>query len=81
MSTVAGGVSLFLADREDAVQTSYLDPRVDNPQWSPWARLSEAAKTTPGAVVSAVSNVAGGVSLFLADREGAVQTSFFDPRH
>jgi hypothetical protein len=31
-------------------------------------------------VVSAVSSVPGGVSLFLVDGEGAVQTSFFDPR-
>jgi hypothetical protein len=80
VSSVPGGVSLFVADREGAVQTSYFDPRVANPEWSAWARLSDAAKTTPGAVVSAVSSVPGGVSLFVADREGAVQTSYFDPR-
>jgi hypothetical protein len=31
-------------------------------------------------MLAAVSSVPGGVSLFVIDPEGAVQTSYFDPR-
>jgi len=80
VSSVPGGVSLFLVDPNGAVQTSYYDPRVAAPEWSPWAQLSDAGKAPGGAVVSAVSSVPGGVSLFLVDPDGAVQTSYYDPR-
>jgi hypothetical protein len=80
VSTVPGGVSLFLVDSQGAVQSSYFDPRVANPQWAPWFRVSQAGLAPAGAVVSAVSTVPGGVSLFLVDSQGAVQSSYFDPR-
>ena len=80
VSTVPGGVSLFLVDPQGAVQSSYFDPRVANPQWAPWFRVSPDGLAPAGSVVSAVSTVPGGVSLFLVDPQGAVQSSYFDPR-
>jgi hypothetical protein len=80
VSTVPGGVSLFVVDPQGAVQSSYFDPRVANPQWASWFRVSEPGLATSGAIVSAVSTVPGGVSLFVVDPQGAVQSSYFDPR-
>ena len=80
VSSVPGGVSLFVVDLQGAVQTSYFDPRVSNPQWSPWARLSEPGKAPLGSSVSAVSSVEGGISLYVVDAEGAVQSSYYDSR-
>jgi hypothetical protein len=80
VSSVPGGVSLFLLDRDGAVQTRYFDPRVRPQRWSSWFPLSDPRKARVPSVVSSVSSVPGGVSLFLVDREGAVQTSYFDPR-
>jgi hypothetical protein len=48
--------------------------------WSRFARLSEAGKAASGTPVAAVSTVPGGVSLFVVDLDGAIQTSYFDPR-
>jgi galactose oxidase-like protein len=80
VSTVPGGVSLFLVDQQGAVQSSYFDPRVPNPQWAPWFRLTEDGCGQPGAAAATVSSVPGGASIFFMDRQGAVQSSYFDPR-
>ena len=79
VSSVPGGVSLFLVDPQGAVQSSYFDPRVANPQWATWFRVSPDGLAPAGAVVSAVSMVPGGVSLFLVDPQGAVQSSYSIP--
>lgn len=79
-SSVPGGVSVFVVDRGGAVQSTYYDPRVANPRWADWFRIGEPGRVASSTNVTAVSSVPGGVILFAADRRGAVQSSYFDPR-
>jgi hypothetical protein len=80
VSSVPGGVSLFVVDRDGAVQSSYYDPRVPQPRWTDWFRLGEPGKVAVDTHVAAVSSVPGGVSLFVVDRDFAVQSTYYDPR-
>lgn len=78
VSSVRGGVSLFIAGLDRNVWGSYYDPRVANPQWSPWFSLG--GELGASREVTAISTVEGGVSLFAKRRDGYVQSSYFDPR-
>jgi hypothetical protein len=68
------------ADHAGAASGSTGAVEVGPAAWSPWAGLSDPNKTQPGNSVTAVSTVPGGTSLFVVDPEGAIQTSYFDPR-
>jgi hypothetical protein len=73
-------VSLFVVDPDAAVQSTYYDPRVAEPGWANWFRLSDTNKINLGTSIAAVSSVPGGVSLFLVDADRAVQSAYYDPR-
>jgi hypothetical protein len=70
---------LFVIDPQGAVQSSYFDPRVTNPQWAPWFHLTEGRAAHPSAAVSVVSSIVGRASLFFVDPNAAVQSIYFDP--
>lgn len=78
VSTVEGGVSLFVVGTDDAVWSAYYDPRVPNPKWSNWFSLG--GKVRNGSNISAVSATKGGTSLFVIGTDGAIYSAYYDPR-
>ncbi len=80
VSSVPGGVSLFVVGNDGAIWSSYFDPRQANARWADWFSLSKPGTASVGATVSAISSVPGGISLFEPGRDRAVWSSYFDPR-
>lgn len=76
VSTVEGGVSLFVVGPDNAVHTNYFDPRVRN-AWSGWLPLGGAVRR--GAAVAAVTPKRGAVSLFAVGADNRVVSAYFDP--
>ncbi|MBW4662568.1 MAG: hypothetical protein KME15_28320 [Drouetiella hepatica Uher 2000/2452] len=75
ISTVPGGISLFVIGLDGQVWSQYFDPRQENPVWSGWFPLGGQASS-----LSAISTVPGGTSLFVIGLDGRVWSQYFDPR-
>lgn len=78
VSTVTGGVSLFVVGKDGAVWSAFYDPRAEKPFWSDWFSLGGGVK--PGTSVQALSTVEGGTSIFVVGHDGGVWSKYFDPR-
>lgn len=78
VSTVEGGISLFVVGLDDAIWSAYYDPRVANPKWTDWFSLGGKARA--GTTISAVSAAYGSVSLFIVGANGSVWSKYFDAR-
>jgi hypothetical protein len=79
ISSVPGGVSLFNADIDGVVHSTYFDPRVPNPHWVEWFPIRPEQRLRPLSIVSAVSSVPGRISLFGQNSDGVVVGAHFDP--
>jgi hypothetical protein len=77
ISSIEGGVSLFVVGLDGAVYTNFFDPRVANAQWSGWLALGGAVRLNTE--IAAVSSKPGGVSLFIVGVDGTVSSKYFDP--
>jgi hypothetical protein len=78
VSSVRGGVSLFVAGMDRNVWSLYYDPRVANARWSPWFSLGGGLGAN--SEIAAISSVEGGISLFAKRPDGYVQSNYYDPR-
>ncbi|AFZ57273.1 peptidase M12A astacin [Anabaena sp. PCC 7938] len=78
ISSVEGGISLFVIGLDSAVWSAYYDPRVANPKWSDWFSLGGLVR--PNTNVSPVSTTRGGISLFTVSIDSAVWSAYYDPR-
>jgi hypothetical protein len=80
LSTVTGGASLFWSGPNGEVRSTYMDARITGVSWAPWFELAEAGAAQAGALVTAVSAVPGGSSLFWVGEDGSLRSTFYDPR-
>jgi len=80
VSSVPGGVSLFATGTDGLVRSTYYDPQVADPQWSPWFSLPADQVFDPGTPVTAVSSARGAISLFATGKDGLVRSTYYDPQ-
>ena len=78
VSSVPGGLSLFVLDGNGTVWSSYFDPRFPNANWVSWFPIHPDQGIL--ALSGLVSSAPGGISLFALDQSGSVVSTYFDPR-
>lgn len=84
ISTVPGGVTLFILGDDGLVWSKFFDPNHLGPPefggWSDWFPLGTNTFPT-GAPIVAVSSTPGGVQIFIHGNDGQIWSKYFDPQH
>ena len=79
VSSVPGGVALYVVRPDGAIWSAFYDPRIVGSSWSPWFPLSAPGQARFDAGVLAVSPREAGVTLYTVDAAGSVVVAQFDP--
>jgi type II restriction enzyme len=79
VSSLPGAASLFVVGLDGRIWSKFYDPRIADAKWSDWFPLGDNT-FPPTSVVTAISGVPGGVTLFVVGHDRKVWSQYYDPR-
>jgi hypothetical protein len=79
VSSLPGAASLFVVGLDGRIWSKFYDPRIADAKWSDWFALGDNT-FPPTSVVTAISGVPGGVTLFVIGHDRKVWSQYYDPR-
>ena len=79
VSSLPGATSLFVVGLDGRIWSKFYDPRIADAKWSDWFPLGDNT-FPPTSVVTSISGVPGGVTLFVIGHDRKVWSQYYDPR-